>query len=116
MGRATGCSQHALRVESLETMPVTASEAFVTKLCSRAFLLPWTEPNPIKAPGKELCDVLVVCDPDVIIFSVREIRLQADAEVGAERWRRRAIDASVNQLYGAERSLRGAVGSCAART
>jgi hypothetical protein len=64
--------------------------------------------EPLNAPGKELCDVLVVCDPDVIIFSVKDIRLQTETapEVGAERWRRRAIDSSVNQLYGATRWLR----------
>jgi hypothetical protein len=35
-------------------MPITGSEAFVAKPCARAFLLPWMEANPVKAPGNEL--------------------------------------------------------------
>lgn len=87
----------------------TPSEALVTKLCSRSFLSLWTEPNPVKKPGKELCDVIVVCGDDVIIFSVKEIALQdAGGDVAAERWRRRAIEESAKQLYGAERWVRTA--------
>ena len=65
--------------------------------------------NPRKKPhGKELCDVLVVCEPDVIIFSVKQIRLtdSGDLEIDAQRWRRRAVDESCKQIYGAERTLK----------
>jgi hypothetical protein len=65
--------------------------------------------NPRKKPqGNELCDVLVVCEPDVIIFSVKQIRLtnSGKPEIDAERWRRKAIDESCKQIYGAERILR----------
>jgi hypothetical protein len=34
-------------------MPITVSEALVAKRCARAFLLPWMEPNPVKASGNE---------------------------------------------------------------
>lgn len=58
-----------------------------------------------KDPGKELCDILVVCDPDVIIFSVKErgYKESGNSSVDDDRWRKKAIDASCKQIYGAER-------------
>ena len=54
--------------------------------------------------------MLVVCDPHVIIISVKDIVLHADKELaGFDRWERKAIDASVKQIYGAERSLANAI-------
>lgn len=83
------------------------SEQFVYKLSKAACLSLWTYPNPIGKSGKELCDVLVVCQPDVVIFSVKEIELkiEGDTTLQAERWKRRAVEASVDQVYGAERRL-----------
>jgi hypothetical protein len=83
----------------------------VAGICDQAFLSLWSYPNPLKGPGKkELCDCLVVCDPDVIILSVKEIAVTESGDLGTdwERWRRKAIDASVKQIYGAERVLRTA--------
>jgi hypothetical protein len=89
-------------------MPLTPSEVLVSELCRRSFLTLWSEANPITRPGKELCDLLVVCAPDVVIFSVKEIALKDSGSptVDWQRWRRRAIDDSVKQLYGAERWVR----------
>lgn len=57
-------------------------------------------------PGKELCDILIVCDPHVIIVSVKDIQLNREKEAaGYDRWLRKAVDGSVKQIYGAERSL-----------
>lgn len=58
-----------------------------------------------KQRGKELCDVLVVCDPDVVIFSIKDIGFKetGDPALGWERWRKKAIDASCKQIYGAQR-------------
>ena len=84
------------------------SEQFVHDLARAAFLSLWTYPNPVgKDSSKELCDVLVVCRPDIVIFSVKEIELKADGdrEIQVERWRRRAVDESVKQIRGAERRL-----------
>lgn len=88
-------------------MPVTPSEILVARLAGRSFLSLWSESNPLARRGKELCDLLIVCDPDVVIVSVKEVALErgTDSEVDEERWRRRAIDKSVEQLYGAERQL-----------
>ena len=94
----------------MEKAGLTPSEAFVASLCKSSFLSLWCIPNPPSKPGKELCDLLVVCDPDVIIFSVKEIGLKREeggevTEAGATRWVRKAIDESIKQLRGAERFL-----------
>lgn len=87
---------------------MTPSEKFVADLCENTFLNFWSFPNPIgKKIDKELCDILVVCDPDIIIFSVKEIFVKesGDLKVDHQRWERNAIQESVNQIYGAERFL-----------
>lgn len=88
-------------------MPLTPSEALVADLCRRSFLSLWSEPNPITrvTPTKELCDLLVVCAPHVVIFSVKEIGFKdtGKTEVDWDRWQRRAVEASADQICGAER-------------
>lgn len=86
------------------------AEKLVYEVCRRSFLSLWSYMNPRQKPfGRELCDVLVVCDPDVIVFSVKHIKLPNSGKpsVDAERWRRRAVDESTTQVYGAERIIRG---------
>jgi hypothetical protein len=66
----------------------------------------WSYPNPQgKNPGKELCDILVVCEPDVIIFSVKEIGVtdNRDIMVNWNRWQREAVQRPARDIYGAER-------------
>lgn len=84
--------------------PNTAEE-LVFEICQRSFLSLWAYRNPKQQPlGKELCDVLVVCDPDVVIFSVKDIGFRDVSEpvVGAKRWLRKAAEGSCKQIYGAE--------------
>ena len=84
------------------------SERFVQELCGKTFLSLWSVANPQgKEQGKELCDVLVVCDPDVVIFSVKNVSYTEtpDVTTGMDRWTSRAIEASAKQIYGAERIL-----------
>ena len=90
---------------------LNAAERFIFQLCRRSFLWLWSYANPQgKDPGKELCDVLVVCPPDVIIFSVKEVALKhrSKPEVGWSRWRKKAVEDSAKQIYGAERHIRSA--------
>jgi hypothetical protein len=84
---------------------LNSSEEFVHWVCQRSFLSLWSYASPRGKKGKELCDVLVVCEPDVIIISVKDIKLADADESGArsERWTKRAVDDSVKQIYGAER-------------
>ncbi len=91
-------------------MPANLAEAYCQHVCTKSFLSLWSYPNPQgKDPSKELCDILVVCEPDVIIISVKDVALSdsGDQEVDAKRWQKKAIDASVKQLHGAQRALNG---------
>lgn len=86
------------------------AEQLVARLARRSFLALWSYANPRGKKGKELCDVLAVCDPNVVIFSVKDLAMPATGkvEVDLQRWHRGAIDESVKQIYGAERWLRSA--------
>lgn len=88
-------------------MPQNASEALVSRLVTQTCLSLWSYANPLNSEGKELCDALVVCDPHVILVSVKEVMAKpsTEPELGWERWSRKAIEASAAQLYGAEREL-----------
>lgn len=88
-------------------MAITPSEKFVFDLCNNTFLKLWCHDNPIGKKTKELCDVLIVCGNDIIIFSVKEININpsGDSQVDEDRWIRRAIEDSVKQVYGAERII-----------
>lgn len=89
----------------------TESERYLARLADRTFLNLWSYPNPYReqklggvGDGKELCDVLVVCSPHVIIFSEKEITwTDTETNVAWGRWYRRAVQAAATQLKGAER-------------
>ncbi len=50
---------------------------------------------------------MVVCDPDVLLFSVKHVGLEGEgiSDVANKRWTRRAVTASLKQIRGAERRL-----------
>jgi hypothetical protein len=83
------------------------SEKFVADLCNHTFLSFWSFPNPVGKKGKELCDLLVICDPYVLIFSVKHIIIKdsGDYEVDVNRWLDRAVEESRRQIFGAERFI-----------
>jgi hypothetical protein len=90
---------------------VNSTEEFVLRLCQQSFLSLWSYANPRgNKDGKELCDILVVCEPDILIFSVKasELTEHDDLSTTWSRWRKRAIEASVRQIYGAERRIKTA--------
>jgi hypothetical protein len=94
----------------MSTNPVNETERFVLDICRRSVLSLWCYNNPRGKEGDELCDVLVVCDPHVIIISVKAVQAKGGQPtlVQYERWKRRAVDDSVRQIYGAERWLASA--------
>ena len=92
-------------------MPKNRAEEIVYRFFRRSFLSLWSYANPRgKNSGKELCDTLVVCDPNVVIVSVKacDLAKTGDAETNGARWRKRTIDESLKQIYGAERWVRTA--------
>ncbi|CBN55164.1 MULTISPECIES: NERD domain-containing protein [Kamptonema] len=86
---------------------VNKSEQFVYDICKKSFLSLWSYINPQgKTPGKELCDVLVICEPHVIVISVKDIQLKnTDDPVDWKRWQKKAIEDSIKQIKGAIRWL-----------
>jgi hypothetical protein len=86
------------------------TEQFVYKVCQKSFLSLWSYANPLGKKGKELCDILIVSEPNIIIISVKYIQItdSGNEEVDVKRWWKKAVDKSVNQLYSAERWLQTA--------
>lgn len=100
-----------LRPPIVRSPGTTASERYLARLADRTFLNLWSFPNPYReqklaggTDGKELCDLLVVCDPHVIIFSEKEIGwTDKPVNVAWPRWFRKAVAGAAAQLRGAER-------------
>lgn len=93
----------------------TPSEKYLAELAERSFLDLWCYPNAFidkgvknGGDGKELCDLLVVCGDDVVIFSDKSIGWPNgdDVDLAWSRWYRRAVEKSVAQIRGAERWVR----------
>ena len=94
----------------------TLAEQYLAELGEHSFLTLWSYVSPFRnqsfsaqgSEGKELCDMLVVFDEHVIIFSSKhcEYPTTPDSALNWSRWYKRAVAAAADQLYGAERWLR----------
>lgn len=95
------------------------SERILHKLGTRTFLSLWSITNPLvnrgaTKPPEELCDLLVIYENHVLIFSDKYIGLDAEAyrldpeeqQVKWKRWYKRAVQESIKQVYGAERKIK----------
>ena len=88
----------------------TPSEERLARLCERAFLRLWSYPSVYRnqvdgsgaTQGKEVADLLVVFDDDILIFSDKDCAFPNTGNLRLDwsRWYRRAI------LRSAERSPR----------
>lgn len=89
---------------------VTPTERTLAALCENTFLKLWSYPNPCREDGKELCDLLVVFENDVLVFFDRESRRfensPADFKVAWARWRKEVIDKQISSAEGAARYIR----------
>ena len=94
---------------------VTETERYLKKLCDKTFLSLWSYPNVFRdqkdglnPEGKELCDLLVVFDNHVIIFSDKRVAFPETGDLGLDwaRWYRKAVKESAKQAFGAERWIR----------
>ena len=85
-------------------------ERFAFEVCRASFLSLWSYHGPLGKGGKEPCDILVVCDPHVVIISVKNVRYKDTGrpDIDRMRWQREAIDESAEQIYGAERWTKNA--------
>lgn len=94
---------------------VTPSERYLNSLCEKSFLSLWSFPSIFRdqkskgnREGKELCDMVVVFDEHILIFSDKHCLFPASEDLGLDwkRWYKRAIHKSAEQAWGAERWLR----------
>ncbi|MDR1721029.1 MAG: hypothetical protein LBR09_01355 [Endomicrobium sp.] len=104
------------------------SERKLARLGKNIFLKLWSYPNVYYEKGKELTDLLVVCDNHILIFSDKKIKfddskviplkciklsdkgpkldIPKDLSLAWERWHKKAILKSIKQLRGAEYRIR----------
>lgn len=95
---------------------VTPSERYLARVARRAVLSLWSYPNlytdegrtRAQSGGREICDLLVVFGNDILLFSDKhcEFLEHESVKIAWSRWYRRAVQKSVNQLFGAELWLR----------
>lgn len=94
---------------------VTPSEIYLNSLCEHTFLSLWSYPCIYrdqkingKGDGKELCDMLVIFDEHILIFSDKQCSFPStgDLDLDWKRWYRKTIERSANQAWGAERWLK----------
>jgi len=88
----------------------TKAERYLQRLCERSFLRFWSYPRVFRdqGKGKEICDLLVVFDEHILIFSDKDCVFPETANVHAawSRWFRRAVMGGARQIWGAERWIR----------
>jgi hypothetical protein len=93
---------------------VTPSERYLKSLCDKSFLSLWSYPslsiskkNNGNGDGKELCDMLVVFDKHILIFSDKHCLFPTSDKLDLDwkRWYKRAIKKSADQVWGAQRWL-----------
>ena len=79
------------------------AEDYTNQLAYNSFLKYWCYPNPIDVEGdkKEICDLLILFKSTCIIISVKNYDLKGNYD----RYVKRVITKSTNQLYGAQRKL-----------
>lgn len=94
---------------------VTETESFLGNLCQESFLDLWSYQNVYRdqgrnnqrGDGKELCDLIVVCNDDIILFSDKNISFHSNkTDIAWQRWYQKAIYNSAKQVLGAERWIR----------
>lgn len=84
------------------------SEKILYKICDKTFFKLWAFANPFRNDGKELCDLLVVFEKSVLVFSVKDIKFnkKTDVSIAWKRWKKKAIDKSIEQVEAAVKWLK----------
>jgi hypothetical protein len=87
----------------------TPTERYLADLCDKTFLRLWSYPNPYKAQGKELCDLLVVFEEQVFLFfdrcSNKFDDKEKDVNLQWKRWKAEAIDKQIATAIGARNHI-----------
>lgn len=91
----------------------TSAERLLKRLCDHSFLSMWSysgiyrdqgQPNG-KGDGKEVCDLIVVFENHIIIFSDKDCDFPntGNPDLDWSRWYKKAVLKSAEQIWGAER-------------
>jgi hypothetical protein len=87
---------------------VTDAERYLKRLCDKIFLSLWSYPSIYrdqgrsgKGDGKEVCNLLVVFDNDIIMISYKYCEFPRSGNLERDwcRWFRRAVLESANQVW-----------------
>lgn len=91
----------------------TKEEEFLNELGEKSFLRFWSWANLFrnqgqsngKGDGKEICDLTVIFDNDILLFSDKKVEFNNNKpiDIAWSRWTKKAIKASVQQVEGAKR-------------
>lgn len=93
---------------------LNSSEAFLLDLADETFLRLWSYPNVFVGKPRargikplELCDLLVICGNDIIVFSDKDVSWPQCETIEASwsRWYRKSVRDSAEQLKKASRLL-----------
>jgi hypothetical protein len=76
------------------------AEQVIHQLATKTFFTDWCYPNPKKADGNELCDLLVVFDDTALIWQIKDLKID---EKG--RYKDAEVEKNLRQLNGARRTL-----------
>ncbi len=95
---------------------ITTTERYLKQLSDRSFLSLWSYAGvyrdqldcPAAKIGKEVCDLLVVFQNHIIIFSDKDCVYPDgnDEQLNWQRWFKRAVRKSAEQIWGAERWIK----------
>jgi hypothetical protein len=95
---------------------VNSSERYLKRLSDRSFLSLWSYSGiyrdqldcPTAKIGKEVCDLLVVFQDHIIIFSDKDCVYPDgdDEQLNWQRWFKRAVRKSAEQIWGGERWIK----------
>ena len=92
---------------------ITAGERLLKRLCDHSFLSMWSYSGIYRdqgrvnktGDGKEVCDLIVVFEDHIIIFSDKDCEFPntGNPDLDWSRWYRKAIRKSAEQIWGEER-------------
>lgn len=94
---------------------ITTAEKYLKRLCDHTFLSLWSYSGVCRdqgiartGRGKEVCDLLVVFEEHIIIFSDKDCEFPdtGNLELDWSRWFRRAVLKPAKQVWGAERWIK----------
>jgi hypothetical protein len=93
---------------------INESERYLKHLCEQTFLSLWSYPSVYsdeglsRGQGEEVCDLLVVFENNIIIFSDKDCQFPNTENIAVDwkRWYKKSITKSAKQLWGAEQSIK----------